>query len=62
MPTRPTPAPSSAVAPRQLSLSLDSARLRGLTPPDRATAVALVARLLLEAAGVAAMERDDDGR
>ena len=49
-------------APRQLSLSLDSAKLRGLTPPDRGAALALLARLLLEAAGVVATERDDDER
>jgi hypothetical protein len=62
MPSPPTAAPSSAAAPRQLSLSLDSAKLRGLTPLDRGAALALLARLLLEAAGVAATERDDDGR
>jgi hypothetical protein len=62
MPNPPTPAPSSAAAPRQLSLSLDSAKLRGLTPPDRGAALALLARLLLEAAGVVATEHDDDGR
>ena len=63
MPSLPIAAPSSAAAPRQLSLSLDSAKLRGLTPPDRGAALALLARLLLEAAaGVAATERDDDGR
>ena len=60
MPSPPTPAPSSAAAPRQLSLSLESAKLRGMTPPDRGAALALLARLLMEAAGVAATERDDD--
>ena len=62
MPSPPTPAPSSAAAPRQLSLSLDSAKLRGMTPPGRGAALALLARLLMEAAGVVATERDDDGR
>ena len=62
MPSLPTPAPSSAAAPRQLSLSLDSAKLRGITPADRGTALAVLARLLMEAAGAAATERDDDGR
>ena len=62
MPSLPTAAQSSAAAPRQLSRSLDSAKLRGLTPPDRAAARALLARLLLEAAGVVATERDDDER
>ena len=62
MPSPPTPAPSSAAAPRQLSLSLDSAKLRGMTPSDRGAALALLARLLMEAAGVVATERDDDER
>jgi hypothetical protein len=62
MPSLPTPPPSSAAAPRQLSLSLDSAKLRGMTPADRGAALALLARLLMEAAGVAATERDDDER
>jgi hypothetical protein len=62
MPSPPTPAPSSAAAPRQLSLSLESAKLRGMTPPDRGAALALLARLLMEAAGVVATEHDDDGR
>ena len=62
MPSLPTPAQSSAAAPRQLSLSLDSAKLRGMTPPDRGAALALLARLLMEAAGVVATERDDDER
>ena len=62
MPSLPTAAQPSAAAPRQLSLSLDSAKLRGMTPLDRAAARALLARLLLEAAGVAATERDDDER
>ena len=60
MPSLPTPAPSSAAAPRQLSLSLDSTKLRGMTPADRGAVLALLARLLMEAAGVAAPERDDD--
>ena len=62
MPSLPTPAPSAAAAPRQLSLSLDSAKLRGMTPPDRGAALALLARLLMEAGGVVATERDDDER
>ena len=62
MPSLPTAAPSSAAAPRQLSLSLDSAKLRGMTPSDRGAALALLARLLIEAAGLVATERDDDER
>jgi hypothetical protein len=33
-----------------------------MTPPDRGAALALLARLLMEAAGVVATERDDDER
>ena len=53
----PTPPPT---APRQLSIPFDSGRLRGITASDRRTALARLTRLLLEAAGVAAGERDDD--
>jgi hypothetical protein len=31
-----------------------------MTPSDRGAALALLARLLMEAAGIAAKERDDD--
>jgi hypothetical protein len=62
MPSLPTPAQSAAAAPRQLSLSLDSAKLRGMTPPDRGAALALLARLLMVAGGIVATERDDDER
>ena len=55
----PTPAVLSA-APRQLSIPFDSARLRGMTPSERRIALARLASLLLEAAGVAAGESDDD--
>ena len=57
----PTPALSSA-APPQLSIPFDSARLRGMDPPERRTIVVRLASLLLEAAGVATAERDDDER
>jgi hypothetical protein len=33
-----------------------------MTPPDRGAALVLLARLLMEAAGVVATERDDDER
>jgi hypothetical protein len=49
-------------APRQLSIPFDLGRLRGISPSDRRTALVRLARLLLEAAGVAAEEQDDDGR
>ncbi len=48
----PRPAPSSTT-PRQLSMALDSARLRGMTAAERGTAVARLDNLLMEAAGVA---------
>jgi hypothetical protein len=43
-------------------MALDSARLRGMSPDERRTVLARLASLLLQAAGVAAAERDDDGR
>ena len=57
----PTPALPSA-APRQLSMPFDSGKLRGIGPSDRRTALTRLTRLLLEAAGVAVGERDDDER
>ncbi len=53
------PPPPSA-DPRQLSIPLDSERLRGINSSDRRAALARLARLLSEAAGAA--ERDDDER
>ncbi len=44
---------------RQLSLSFGTQPLRGLSPIDRARAVALLAFLLAQAAGVVTEERDD---
>jgi hypothetical protein len=41
-------------------MALDSVKLRGMSPPERSAALALLARLLMEAAGVAAAESDDD--
>jgi len=43
-------------------MALDSARPRGMSPAERGTAVARMASLLMEAAGVAAKERVDDRR
>jgi hypothetical protein len=40
----------------------DSGRLRGMSLAERSTALARMARLLLEAAGVATEERSDDER
>jgi len=54
-----TPALPFAV-PRQLSMVLDSGRLRGMSPSERKAALARLAGLLLEAAGAAVRESDDD--
>jgi hypothetical protein len=63
MTTRPRaalhPAPPPTV-PRQLSMALDSVRLRGMSPSERAMVVARLANLLMEAADPATGERDDD--
>jgi hypothetical protein len=57
LPTLPLPA-----APRQLSIPFDSGRLQGISASDRRMVLARLTHLLLEAAGVAAEERDDDER
>ena len=51
-----------STAPRQLSIAFDSARLRGMTSSERRIAVARLASLLLEAANIAAEEREDEQR
>jgi hypothetical protein len=51
-----------SAVPRQLSIPFDSARLRGMTPSERRIALARLAGLLLEAADIAAEERNDDQR
>jgi hypothetical protein len=43
-------------------MALDSARLRGMSEVQRAAAVARLADLLMEAAGLVARKRDDDRR
>jgi hypothetical protein len=58
LPTSTLPCP----APRQLSMPFDSKRLRGMSPSERRTALVGLAGLLLEAAGVAVGEHDDDER
>ena len=57
----PTPALLPA-APRQLSIPFDSGRIRRMSPSERGTALVRLASLLLEAAGVAGGEHDDDER
>jgi hypothetical protein len=56
---RPTP-PSTS--PRQLSMALDSVKLRGMNPDERALVVARLTNLLMEAAGIVAGDCGDDGR
>ena len=45
---------------RQLAMALDGKRLWGMTLPERDVAVATLASLLLEAAGVPARESRDE--
>lgn len=61
MRSQPTPALLPA-APHQLSIPFETGRLRGMSPSERSTALVRLASLLLEAAGVAAWEHDDDER
>jgi hypothetical protein len=48
--------------PRQLSMSLDSMELKGMSEAERAAAVSRLAKLMMEAAGVAVEESGHDGR
>jgi hypothetical protein len=55
------PAPAlPSMMQRQLSMSLDSGRLRGMSPFERRTVLARLASLLMEAGGIGTGERDDD--
>jgi hypothetical protein len=54
--------PPLSALPRQFSIPFDSVRLRGMTPAERRISLARLASLLLEAAGVAAGERNDGER
>jgi hypothetical protein len=47
-------------APRQLDLVLDDVRFRAMTPTERRAVLRVMARLLLEAGGVATPEVSDD--
>jgi hypothetical protein len=51
------PPPRTAL---QLAIALDSTRLRGICPVERSEVIALLASLLMQAAGVAAPESDDE--
>ncbi len=55
-PTRPP------MAPRQLTMTLDSVKTRGMSPSERRLVLARLTNLLLQAAGIPAGERADDGR
>ena len=57
MKSLPTPAPA---APRQLSMPFEPGTFRGMSRGERSTVLARMARLLLEAAGVAVEEGRDD--
>jgi hypothetical protein len=48
------------MAPRQLDLVLDDERFRAMTPTERRAVLRAMARLLLEAGGVATPEVSDD--
>ena len=49
-------------APHQLSIALDSIQLRGMSTSERAKALAYLANLLMQAAGAATEECNDDRR
>ena len=59
-PVATTPVPSAA--PRQLSIVFDSIRLQGMNASERAKAIACLANLLMQAAGIVTEKRDDDER
>jgi hypothetical protein len=51
---------SPSATPRQLDLILDETRFRGMTLVERQAVLRALARLLLEASGVAMQEASDD--
>ena len=51
---------SPSATPRQLDLILDDTRFRGMTLAERQAVLRALARLLLEASGVAKLEVSDD--
>jgi hypothetical protein len=51
-----------SAAPRQLNMVLDSVRLRGMSLAERGAVLTRLSGLLLEAAGIAVREHDNDGR
>jgi hypothetical protein len=61
---RPVPATqiSLPAASRQLSIAFETVPLRGMSQTERAKIIAHLANILLQAAGAATGERDDDER
>ena len=51
---------TALMAPRQLELVLNDVRFRAMTPTERRAVLRAMARLLLEAGGVATREVSDD--
>lgn len=51
--------PAAPVSPRQLSMAFESPVLQGMCPRERANAIAQLAILLLQAAGVQRTGADD---
>ena len=51
---------TALTAPRQLDLVLDDVRFRAMTPAERQAVLRAMARLLLEAGGLATREVRDD--
>ena len=51
---------AAPTAPRQLDLVLDDTRLRRMTPLERQAVLRSLARLMLEANGIATGEAGDD--
>jgi hypothetical protein len=49
-------------SPRQLTMALHTAQMKGLTTPERDAVIMRLARLLMEAAGAEFEEGADDGR
>ena len=61
-PSAPTAPQSLPTISQQLSIAFDSIRLQGMSPTERAKALVHLAHLLMQAAGMATAERDDDER
>ena len=63
LPTQiPTCPPLPTTGPRQLSIRFEPIQLWGMSAADRAKALALLAVVLMQAAGATMQESDDDER